>query len=317
MKRHLVIMGSVALLASCSSAPEPVISGRLKRDVVYVSGKVPGRVETLFVREGEHVKKGDTLALLSVPEAEAKLLQADGALLSADAQYEMALHGATANQLTQLRAKYAGLEEQYRFAETSVNRLQAMLKDSLIAKQKYDEAYAKMQGAKAQFDAVKAELAEAESGVRQESKTMALGQKKRAQGAVLEVQTALGERVLTAPCDMTVETVTLHVGELLLPGYTLVTGYMDGTENFRFTLPESDATAWQAGDEAQIKIAHRPETIGARVRSVKALAKYAEISSTRPEVEAGEPVFEIILEPVQRKGLQNVWTNSTVFLQNK
>lgn len=315
MKRIFLFIGMAGLLASCNRQPVPVISGKLKRDVVYVSGKVPGRVETLFVNEGDHVKKGDTLAVLSVPEADARLLQADGALLSAGAQYDMALHGATGNQLAQLRAKYAGLEEQYLFAQKSVARLQAMLTDSLIARQKYDEAYAKLQGAKAQYDAVKAELAEAEGGVRSESKTMALGQKKRAEGAVKEVETAIGERVLLAPCDMTVETVTLHTGELLLPGYTLVTGYMDGTETFRFTLPESDVADMRPGMSVHIRMAYRDQTVDAKIQSVRALARYAEISSTRPEVRPGEPVFEVVCEPVSLNGLADVWTNSTVFLQ--
>jgi HlyD family secretion protein len=314
MKRIFLFIGIAGTLVSCSKN-EPIISGKLKRDVVYVSGKLPGRVETLRVNEGDHVKRGDTLAILSIPEAEAKLLQADGALLSADAQYEMAMNGATTNQIAQLRAKYSGLEEQYNFAQKSVNRLQSMLTDSLIAKQKYDEAYAKLQGAKAQFDAVKAELAEAEHGVRSESKAMALGQKKRAEGAVREIETALDERVLLAPCDMTIETITLHTGELLLPGYTLFTGYMDGTENFRFTLPESDVAQLKIGNDVHVKIANHDQNITAKIKSVRALARYAEISSTRPEIKPGEPVFEIIITPIDKSSLQNVWTNSTVFLQ--
>ncbi|MBL0911643.1 MAG: biotin/lipoyl-binding protein [Bacteroidia bacterium] len=308
-----ILMLSLAACGTGSGKQAPP-SGKLKRDLVYVSGKVPGRVEILKVREGEHVKKGDTLAILSVPEAEAKLAQAEGARLSADAQYQMTLNGATENQLKQLDAKYAGLEEQYHFAEKSLNRLSAMLKDSLISRQRYDEAFARYQGAKAQFDAVKAEQAEARSGVRYESKEMALGQKKRALGAYQEVQTALQERILIAPCDMTVETISLHVGELLLPGYSLISGYMDGSESFRFTLPESEVKGLQNGTLCTVKTAFDNKELKAEVVAVRALAKYADISSTRPEAAPGQSVFEIVLEP-QDTAASNSWiTNSTVYL---
>lgn len=314
--RKTGVWALILLLSACAgitSGEQTPPSGKLKRDVVYVSGKVPGRVEELRVREGQHVHRGDTLAVLSVPEAEAKLTQAEGARLSADAQYQMALNGATENQLRQLDAKYAGLEEQYHFAEKSLARLSAMLKDSLISRQKYDEAYARYQGARAQFDAVKAERAEARSGVRSESKEMALGQKKRAQGAYEEVQTALRERVLIAPCDMTVETISLHRGELLLPGYALVSGYMDGSESFRFTLPEPDLQGLEAGRVYTVKAAFADRELKAEVVAVRALARYAEISSTRPEAEPARAVFEVVLEPRDLSAAG--WlTNSTVYL---
>jgi HlyD family secretion protein len=96
-----------------------------------------------------------------------------------------------------------------------------MLKDSLVPQQTYDEIFAKYQGAQAQYIAVQAELDEAKKGARIEQQTMARGQKERAIGALQEAETADQERYIVAPQDMSIETITLNLGELALAGYTI------------------------------------------------------------------------------------------------
>src|SRR5690625_7934354 len=162
--------------------------------------------------------------MLDIPEADAKVAQARGAVRSATAQHDMALHGATVGQLNQLRAKHTALKEQYIFAEKSLERVKALVKDSLIPQQEYDEIYAKYQGAKAQFNAVEAELKEAEAGGREEQKGMAEGQQKQAEGAYQEAIIAFNERYILAPSDLKITTSTLELGEFALPGYTLFKG---------------------------------------------------------------------------------------------
>jgi hypothetical protein len=90
--------------------------------------------------------------------------------------------------------------------------MNAMVKDSLVPQQQYDEVFAKYQGAKSQMIAVDAEIADVKNGVRIEQQTMALGQKDRAQGALEEVQVAEKERYIIAPQDMKIESITLKLG---------------------------------------------------------------------------------------------------------
>ena len=181
MKKLLVFIG-ICTMASCSNKSEVAksIQGKIERDEIAVVGKLAGRIDKILVNEGDFVKKGDTLAILDIPEVAAKKAQAQGAVKSAEAQYEMSVHGATSNQLKQLNAKKAALNEQYQFAKKSLNRLEAMVKDSLVPQQQYDEVFAKYQGAQAQLIAVDAEIADVKNGVRLEQQIMALGQKERA-----------------------------------------------------------------------------------------------------------------------------------------
>src|SRR5690606_31393264 len=207
----------------------------------------------------------DTLAILDVPEVEAKKNQAEGAVISATAQYQMAVKGATDNQMKQLEAKYSALKEQYEFAQKSYTRVKNLLADSLVSQQMYDETYAKYQGALSQYLAVQAELADAKKGARIEQQTMALGQQERAKGALKEVEVAEEATIITAPRDMIIESITLHEGEMALPGYTLFSGSITESTYFRFTLPESQLNNYTLNQEVQVKVVYNQETFTGKI----------------------------------------------------
>ncbi len=303
-----------AALSSCSTPVEKGIEGKIKRDAITVTTKVPGRVAKLWVSEGDLVKQGDTLAVLDIPEVDAKIAQAQGAVRAASAQYEMAERGATANQLKQLQAKHDALKEQYEFARKSFSRVEAMFADSLISPQSYDEAMAKFQGARAQYDAVVAELAEAKSGVRIENRLMALGQQERATGALREAEVASDERYILAPADMTIETISLHVGELATPGYSIFNGYLPHTTWFRFTLPESEIGRVHPDAQIRVFVPYLDETVDAKITAIKQLARYADVSTAYPDYQLEEAVYEVKVRPVQVAETDKLLNNATVIL---
>lgn len=308
----VVLVGSI--LAACDRTEKVGLEGKIKRDAITVTTKVPGRVAELRVREGDEVQRGDTLAILDVPEVDAKIAQAQGAVRSAAAQYDMAQRGATANQLKQLQAKHDALKEQYAFAQKSFARVEAMFADSLISPQSYDEAQAKFQGARAQYEAVVAELEEARTGVRIESQLMALGQQERAAGALQEAQVAASERYILAPVDMTIETITLHVGELATPGYALFNGYLPATTWFRFTLPESRIGAYTRGQQLSVYVPYLDTSFGGTVAAIKQLPKYANVTSAYPDYELEEALYEIQIRPDDAEAACSLLNNATVTL---
>lgn len=106
-----------------------ILQGKVERETLGVASKIPGRITEIKVAEGQSVQKGDTLAIIDIPEVTAKMLQAEGAVTSAKAQYSMSVKGATDGQLKQLQAKYNALKEQYEFAPKSITRLNNMLVD--------------------------------------------------------------------------------------------------------------------------------------------------------------------------------------------
>jgi HlyD family secretion protein len=315
MKKILFIAASLLALTSCTERKkETLIEGKVKRDVIAFAPKVTGRILEIRVEEGDLVKKGDTLAVLDVPEAKAKLSQVQGILKSAQAQRTLTQNGATPNQLAQLRAKKAGLQEQCNFAEKSYSRAKAMAADSMMSQQAFDEVLAKYMGAKAQLDAVSAELKEAENGIRFETKMAAQGQADQAQGALQEVQIALSERYILATADMLVETVSLHEGELATAGYPLFNGYIPSRVYFRFTLPEKAIAAYTAGQEVNITLPFLNQSTTGKITTVKQLTRYANITAAYPDYQIEEAIYEIKVVPTNLTHAGKWLTNATATL---
>ena len=313
MKKIITLVAIAVLLIGCGkSKKEAQIQGKVEKEQISIVSKIPGKIVQLLVKEGDLVKKGDTLAILDLPEVDAKKQQAEGAVTSAKAQYNMAVKGATENQIKQLEAKKQGLKEQYEFAQKSIKRLSNMLKDSLVSQQTYDETFAKYQGAQAQYNAVQAELNEAKKGGRIEQQTMALGQQDRAVGALQEVQTADKERYIIAPQDMSIETITLNLGELALPGYTLFNGYIADSVYFRFTVAENQLGKIKKGQEILVHIPYTKKDIKGIVTTVKQLGAYGNIATAYPDYEMQESLFEIKITPLNSKEAKDLITKTTV-----
>ena len=312
-----LILGLLLVLASCSDKKiDPAFMGKIEREQISVVTKVPGNIEEILVSRGDFVKEGDTLAILDIPEVDAKKQQAEGALKSAEAQYQMALKGATNAQIRQLQNKVNGLKEQFEFAKKSKNRLEQMLQDSLIPQQQFDEVYAKYQGARNQYEAAQTELEEAKAGGRQEQQAMALGQQLQASGAISEVGAAEREKYMLAPQDMSVETINLEIGELALPGYPVFSGYIDQSVYFRFTIAESQLRDITPGDRVKVRVRYKDaELIDAEVVMVKALSSYANIATAYPDFDMQQALFEVEVRPIEPEKTRDLITKASVSLE--
>ena len=52
-----------------------VLQGQAEATEIRISGKLPGRIDTFFVQEGDWVHQGDTLVVINSPEIYAKYQQ--------------------------------------------------------------------------------------------------------------------------------------------------------------------------------------------------------------------------------------------------
>jgi HlyD family secretion protein len=315
--KFIVLFIFIATLAACSTKnTNNLLEGKVKRESISIASKVPGRIISIKFNESDAVKAGDTLAILAIPEVEAKLMQAQGAYLSAKSQYEMSLNGATKEQVKQAIAGYEAALEQFQFAEKSLARVKSMYTDSLVSEQSFDEIFAKYNGAKAQLDAATAKKEEVMLGVRNEKIKMAEGQMMQAEGAVREAQTAYNERFVIAPINFILESVTLHEGELALPGYNLFVGSNIDKYYFRVTVPESKIAEFKTGETDKIEIPFEKKTVEAKLVAIKQLAHYADRTSAYPNYEIGESVFELKYVPVNPKETENLFNNSSILLEH-
>ncbi|WP_026811816.1 HlyD family secretion protein [Arenibacter certesii] len=303
-------------LMGCNSNKEITdLRGKVKFETLSISSKLAGRIAEVYVTEGQKVKQGDTLALIDVPEIGAKLFQADGAVLAAQGQLNMANNGATTEQLEQIKSQVEASKAQLKFAEESLNRMTAMYKDSLVTAQAFEETQMKVDMARAQLKAMEAKQQEVTVGTRQELLAQAKGQLDRAEGAKKEVLIAADEKYIIAPTDMSIETITLNPGELASPGYTLFNGYQTNTVYYRFTVSESKIYNYKIGQTLTVVNPYTNEESPSKITAIKQLPRYADITSTSPLYKLDEAIYELKLVPENTSQEQQFFINATVLLK--
>ena len=72
----LIVVIIVSVLGILLLGRKPVVlQGEIETTEIRISGKLPGRIDTFLVKEGQNVRQGDTLVIINSPEAQAKYQQ--------------------------------------------------------------------------------------------------------------------------------------------------------------------------------------------------------------------------------------------------
>ncbi|MBB4037205.1 HlyD family secretion protein [Dysgonomonas hofstadii] len=195
-----------------------IIQGEADVTEVRISSKVPGRIERYLVEEGSYVKKGDTLAVLSIPDVEAKLAQATAAEQGAAAQNQKAIKGARVEQIQGAFEMWQKAKVGVDIAQKSFTRVQNLFDKGVVTAQKRDEVQAQLDAAIATEKAAKSQYDMAVNGAEREDREAALAMLQRAKGAVAEVESYIAESYLISPIDGKISEKFPNEGELVGSG---------------------------------------------------------------------------------------------------
>lgn len=231
MKRQtVVVMGAGALALALlgwgiwlGSRPAPeVFQGQMEARETDIAPKVPGRIGSIVVKEGDRIEIGTPLIHMDSPEINAKLAQATAAQEAAAAVASKADHGARPQEVEMARMNWQRARAAAELATTSYQRVDNLAKDGLVAAQKRDEAFANYQASRDGEIAAKAQYNMAQSGARGEDKAAANAQARQVAGVVAEVQAAKAETELKSPVAGEVAKVLAKVGEITPAGVAVV-----------------------------------------------------------------------------------------------
>ena len=162
----VVVIVTVSLICWFAIKPVPtLIQGEVEVKSIKISSKLAGRIEQMDVKEGQQVKKGELLFVLSTPEVEAKLRQAEAARNAAGAQSAKASRGARIQEiegaLNMWKKAQAGVE----LAQKSFDRVKNLYESGVVPAQKYDEALANLKAMQTTESAAKAQCGSDRGGV--------------------------------------------------------------------------------------------------------------------------------------------------------
>lgn len=290
----IAVITVVAFIGWFVLKPAPyIMQGTVEATSYKVSSKVPGRVDSLTVKRGDAVVKGQFLYGIHSPEVQAKLTQAEAAQAAATAMQEKVDAGARKQQIQQAyemwQKSLAGLE----LAQKTYNRVKNLYDQGVVPAQKLDEAQANLQAMKTTATAAEAAYSMATEGAQWEDKAAAKALVEQAGGAVSEVESYVTETKQYAPVNGEVSSVISENGELVGTGYPVVT-IVDLTDSWVvFNVKETLLPKIKIGTKFKGYFPALDKTYELTVTYIAAEASYATWAATRTSGEFDVKTFEV------------------------
>lgn len=269
------------------------LQGEAEITEVRISSKVPGRIEKFFVQEGDSVRRGDTLAILSAPDVYAKLSQATAAEQGAAAQSNKAQKGARVEQINAAYEMWQKAKVGVDIAQKSFTRVQNLYNKGVTTAQKRDEAEANYNAAVATEKAARSQYDMAKNGAEREDKEAALALLNRAKGAVAEVDSYITETYLISPVDGRVSDRFPNVGELVGTGAPIM-NVMDLSDKWgTFNVREDRLQNFKIGQTVTAFVPALNKDVQLKVYYMKDLGSYAAWKATKTTGGYDRKTFEV------------------------
>ncbi|NDW18171.1 biotin/lipoyl-binding protein [Dysgonomonas sp. 216] len=270
-----------------------IIQGEAEITEVRISSKVPGRISRYFVEEGDKVKKGDTLAVLSAPDIEAKLSQATAAEQGAAAQNQKAIKGARAEQIQGAYEMWQKAIAGVDIAKKSYDRVQRLYDQGVMTAQKRDEADANYKAMVATEKAAKSQYDMAKNGAELEDKMAAEALLERAKGAVAEVGSYVNETYLISPVDGEVSEKFPNEGELVGSGAPVMNVMKTSDKWATFNVREDRLSGFAIDKKIKAFVPALDKEVELNVYYIKDLGSYAAWKSTKTTGSYDRKTFEV------------------------
>jgi len=219
--------------------PEGIVktNGRIEATQVDVAAKYPGRLSKVNVDEGDEVRAGQVVAVISSPETEAQLRNAQAQLLKAKQSL--------ASAIAVIAQKKSDLE----FTRTDFERGRMLIEHGNIPQQMLDQRRNKFEAAEAAFVSANAERDQAESAI------------KAAEADVERLQSILTDLVLVSPRSGRVQYRLARAGEVVAAGQRVLTILDLQDVYMTIYLPANVAGQLTLGDEARVILDPLPQNV--------------------------------------------------------
>ena len=299
----VVIVAAVVLIGWYLVKSAPVmIQGTVECTTYKASSKIAGRIEEMKVVQGQKVEQGELLYVLSTPELNAKLQQAQAAKSAAFAMDEKALQGARTQQIEAAMNMWQKAQAGKELAKKTFERVQNLYKEGVVPAQKLDEADANYRAAVATESAAKAQYDLVLEGADKEDKAAAAAKVRQAQGAINEVEAYISDAMVYSPVTGEVSTVIAETGELVGTGYPVVT-ILDTSDMWvTFNIKETMLPKIKVGTRMRGEIPALNRTEEFEVSYIAVQADFATWNATRTQGGFDIRTFAVKAKPVAAIG---------------
>src|SRR5271156_6926799 len=251
--------------------------GTVDANEVVVSSRIPGRIQTLTVDEGDDVQAGQLIATIDSQDLAAARQAAEATAasqrykLQGASDTERQTQGGTSSQVNNAQAQLSSAQAalvqaqaQYEHQDADTSRTVALAEQGIMSYQSRDEAATALHGAQAAVDSAKANVAAAEASLKvavantiqaqAAAKTVSAtrGDMQNARALLDQAQVQLGYARVLSPISGKVNVRAARQGEVVAATTPIVT-ITDLTQTWVYApLPETEADAVKLGDSLRV-----------------------------------------------------------------
>lgn len=220
----IIILAILVVIAKhFTNVNKPIIQGRVECKTYIASSKIAGRIDTIFVNEGDWVERGELLYTISTPELNNKLKQAEALRNEAKALNREVDRGARKQQIEAARSMVEKAEAGMTLARATFERIARLYSKGVIPRQQFDEAKANLEAMTANHQIANAEYSLALAGATSDEKDIVAAKLDEASAVVEEVNLYINDGKVYAPSSGIVSSITSNEGELIGTGYPTIT----------------------------------------------------------------------------------------------
>jgi multidrug resistance efflux pump len=303
--RILILMGILLVISLCwylfstNRSSDLQLIGTVDANEVVVSSRIPGRLQTLTVNEGDTVAAGQLIATIQSDDLVAARNAAQAAAASQHYKLqqtqdtERQTQGSTSSQVSnaeaQLKVAEATLlqsQAQYDHQEADSKRTIALAKQGVMSQQASDEAKTSHAAAQAAVDSSRQSVSAAQASLKlavantiqaeASAKTVSSTRSdvQNAQSLLNQAQAELDYANVHAPVSGRINVWAARQGEVVAAGTPIVT-ITDLTQTWVYApLPETESDSVQLGDMLRV-VMPGGDTIQGKVINKSAEADFA------------------------------------------
>ena len=280
--------------------PPLTLQGEVEATEIRISGKLLGRVDSFLVREGDDVRQGQELVVINSPIVEAQYRKSE-ALHRAAKEENRKLDAGTRRQIVESSYQlWQSARSQAELAEKTYRRVLMLYRDSVVARQRYDEAEAAMRSTAAAERAAYEQYLLAMEGAQREDRVAGQSMVEVAASGVDEVAALLVDARLTAPADGQIAAIFPKRGELVAPGTPIMNLVVIDDCYVVFNIREDLMPHFRMGRHFTVSIPALGRTdVALEVYYISPLGSFATWKSTKEAGSYDMRTFEVKLRPLQ------------------
>jgi HlyD family secretion protein len=240
-------------------------------DQANLMPKIAAPVQKFYVNRGDHVKKGQLLAVLENRDLIDTAAESKGALDQAEANLRTAQVSTIPDSVAKAQSDMESAREVRESAKTLLESRQQLFKEGALAGRLVDEAKVTYAQADIQYRAAQDHLKSLEA-VKQDQINGALAQVKSAKAHNESQELQVAYTRIVSPISGIVADRPFNVGEMANPGAPLMSIVDISRVSARVDVPQSEAAAVKVGQMATLTRPDSPDEVQGKVTVVSPAA---------------------------------------------